>query len=63
MPAPAGWQHKLAENKDLSKQIKELHEIGGKVGCGLIGLHAAAALFHHYWLKDDTLRRMLPGRS
>lgn len=26
----------------------------------LAGLHAAAALFHHYVLKDDVLRRMLP---
>jgi superoxide oxidase len=24
------------------------------------GVHAAAALFHHYILRDATLRRMLP---
>jgi cytochrome b561 len=24
------------------------------------GMHAAAALFHHYLLRDDVLRRMLP---
>jgi cytochrome b561 len=24
------------------------------------GLHAAAGLFHHFVLKDDVLRRMLP---
>jgi cytochrome b561 len=23
-------------------------------------LHALAALHHHFWRKDDTLRRMLP---
>jgi cytochrome b561 len=23
-------------------------------------LHALAALYHHFWRKDDTLRRMLP---
>ncbi len=28
----------------------------------LAGLHAVAALFHHYVLKDGTLRRMMPGR-
>jgi cytochrome b561 len=28
----------------------------------LAGLHAAAALFHHYLLRDAVLRRMLPGR-
>lgn len=27
----------------------------------LIALHAGAALMHHFLLKDDTLRRMLPG--
>jgi len=26
----------------------------------LVGLHAAAALVHHYVNRDDTLRRMLP---
>ncbi len=26
----------------------------------LAGLHACAALFHHYVLRDDTLRRMMP---
>lgn len=28
----------------------------------LVGLHVAAALFHHLVTHDDTLRRMLPGR-
>jgi cytochrome b561 len=23
-------------------------------------IHALAALYHHFWLKDDSLRRMLP---
>jgi cytochrome b561 len=23
-------------------------------------VHALAALYHHLWMKDDTLRRMLP---
>lgn len=27
----------------------------------LAGVHALAALFHHYVLRDGTLRRMLPG--
>ena len=26
----------------------------------VVGLHAAAALRHHYLMKDDTLKRMLP---
>lgn len=28
---------------------------------GLIGLHVAAALFHQFVIRDDTLGRMLPG--
>ncbi|MDI9769567.1 cytochrome b561, partial [Pantoea dispersa] len=28
----------------------------------LIGLHAAAALVHHYLIKDNTLLRMMPSR-
>jgi cytochrome b561 len=43
--------------------IKEIHETGGTVGYFLIGAHAAAALFHHYFLHDNTLRRMLPSRG
>ena len=50
-----------AENKDLAKQVKEIHETVGTVGYFLIGLHAFAALFHHYVLRDNTLRRILPG--
>jgi cytochrome b561 len=51
-----------APNKALAGQIKELHETFGTVGYFLIGLHALAALFHHYVVKDNTLRRMLPGK-
>jgi cytochrome b561 len=29
----------------------------------LVGLHAAAALYHHFVRRDDTLRRMLPSSS
>lgn len=46
----------------LSKQIKSLHETFGTVGYFLIGLHAVAGLYHHYFLKDNTLRRILPRR-
>jgi cytochrome b561 len=53
----------IGENKDLAKLIEEVHEAGGTVGYFLVGLHAAAALFHHYFVRDNTLRRMLPGRD
>lgn len=32
-------------------------------GAALLALHVAAALRHHFLLKDDTLRRMLFGRA
>ena len=50
----------LNENKALAETVKEIHETGATIGYFLIGLHAAAALYHHYRLRDDTLRRMLP---
>lgn len=45
-------------DKILSKQIKDVHETVATIGYFVIGLHALAALFHHYILKDNTLRRM-----
>lgn len=42
----------------LGKQVVELHDTIGWVIMGLVGLHAAAALFHHYVWRDGLLRRM-----
>ena len=53
----------VGENKDLAKVADEIHETAGVVGYWLIGLHAAAALFHHYIVRDNTLRRMLSFRD
>jgi cytochrome b561 len=52
----------VAPDKAFAKWIKEIHETAGTVGYYLIGLHAAAALFHHYIVRDNTLVRMLPRR-
>ena len=51
----------IAQNKDLAGQLEDLHKTIGEAGYWLIGLHALAAVLHHYVLKDGTLRRMLPG--
>lgn len=51
-----------SENKELGKLIREWHGDIGRAGYALIGLHAAAALTHHFVWKDNTLRRMLPSR-
>lgn len=52
----------LGADKALADQLKELHETLATVGYFLVGLHATAALLHHYILRDNTLVRMLPGR-
>ncbi len=40
-------------------------QLGGEIILPLLlALHIGAALFHHFWRKDDVLRRMLPsGRN
>lgn len=57
VPALVGVDRKLAHT------LEEWHEAGATVGYALIGLHALAALYHHYIRRDDTLRRMWPGGS
>lgn len=49
------------QSKSLAGLVKEVHEVAGSAGYFLIGGHAAAALFHHYFQRDNTLRRMLPN--
>ena len=44
----------------LAEFAAEAHEIMGLSGYLFIAIHALAALYHHYLVKDDTLRRMLP---
>jgi cytochrome b561 len=50
----------IGQSKELASSIKEVHEAIATVGYVLIGLHAAAGLYHHYFLHDNTLRRILP---
>ncbi len=50
-------------NEGLADNVEELHETIGTVGYYLVGLHAAAALFHHYVLRDNALLRMLSRRQ
>lgn len=50
----------VSESTFVANWAKEIHETGGTIGYFLIGLHAAAALFHHYVVRDNTLRRMTP---
>lgn len=52
----------LDPERALAHDLKEVHEALAKAGYGLIGLHAAAALYHHHFQRDNTLRLMLPPR-
>lgn len=45
--------------KDSAKAV---HEVLFYVLSGVVFVHAAAALGHHYLWRDNTLRRMLPSR-
>jgi len=51
----------IGESKDLAEQLEELHEVIGTTGYFLIGLHTVAALYHHHFVHDNTLTRMLPS--
>lgn len=50
-------------DKPFGKVLEGWHKEIGSWGYYLIGLHALAALVHHYIQKDDTLTRMLPAKK
>lgn len=43
-----------------SRSIKEMHEVFANMLMMLALVHAGAALFHHWILRDNVLRRMWP---
>ncbi len=47
-------------NGKLGEFFIDIHPTLADALIWLAGFHAAAALFHHYVLKDDVLRSMLP---
>ncbi len=46
-------------SESLAGIAEEAHEIFGVSAYLFIAVHALAALYHHYLVKDDTLKRML----
>lgn len=56
------WAPFIATDRALAHRLEELHELLANAGYLLVGVHAAAALAHHYYWRDDTLARMLPRR-
>lgn len=53
----------VAKNKELGELLKQVHKNLDFVLLGLLTLHIAAALKHHFMDRDGTLQRMLPGFS
>ena len=53
----------VAPDKALNRTLHDIHEICGNIFLWLAILHAAAAFWHHWGRKDNTLRRMLYLRS
>ncbi len=41
-------------------RLGDAHQTIGNLFVSLAGAHAIAALWHHFWVKDNTLRSMLP---
>ena len=59
------WPHlpvlsSLPDKAPVEVVLSRIHAYGGWFLAGLIGLHAAAALRHHFARGDDVLWRMLP---
>lgn len=53
LPALVGPNHAAHES------VGEIHETLGEIFYWVIGLHIAASLWHHFFVRDNTLRRML----
>jgi cytochrome b561 len=46
--------------EEVGDALSEIHETLGNVIIWLAGFHAAAALYHHFFLRDRVLVSMLP---
>ncbi len=49
-------------NQSLRHEVVALHDFGANMLLILAGLHALAAIFHHWVIRDGVLRRMWPKR-
>lgn len=49
-------------DRATAHSLLEIHELLANALLILAGIHAAAALIHHYVWRDRTLVRMLPGK-
>jgi cytochrome b561 len=63
-PYPLSWFGvgiaKLPVTERLADAMHFVHEWGGYLMLGIIILHVAAALWHHFFLRDRLIARMVP---
>jgi cytochrome b561 len=50
----------VGDDEDLADRLQAWHIDAAWVLLALVCLHVAAALFHHFVLRDGVLRRMWP---
>ncbi len=55
LPVLPGWL--------MLGEAEGMHEFMSHAWIPLMGVHAAAALWHHYIRRDNVLKRMLPGNN
>jgi cytochrome b561 len=58
-----GFVAERPDKEAIEHVAATVHAVLAWTGIALVALHAGAALRHHFWLKDDVLRRMLPARA
>ena len=51
----------IAKAHGLGQLIMEIHTTLGNAILWVAGVHAAAALFHHFYLRDEVFQSMAPG--
>ncbi len=52
----------LPQSRQIGLVLANIHGWLGDVLIWLAGIHAAAALYHHFWRRDTVLISMLPDR-
>ena len=57
---PLNFPSLVDSNESLEDIMARVHQVLG-ITLGVVAIgHALAALRHHFWIKDDVLKRMLP---
>ena len=52
----------LPQSRQFGVELANLHGWLGDLLIWIAGLHAAAALYHHFWRRDTVLLSMMPRR-